>query len=158
MEQKCIYLEERNQTLTDKLIWSQRSFIEKTFMNNSRVYVRAAFEAWKGIMGVLRFEHQLEVQTKSIKQCQQVSRELGAALAREQEVTRKHFQACQQMEADMESEFAAHVQLNRDSEKQSAELSLLQRQMQLIMKSRGWQEDHAQNILESLAESKSLCR
>jgi len=158
MEQKCIYLEARNQTLTDKLIWSQRSFIEKTFMNNSRVYVRDAFEAWKGIMGVLRFEHQMEVQTKSIKQCQQVSRELGAALAREQEVTRKHFQACQQMEADMESEFAAHVQLNRDSEKQSAELSLLQRQMQLIMKSRGWQQDHAQNILESLAESKSLCR
>lgn len=157
MEQNADRLEEKNKWLTDKLIWHQRKFLERTCLGNSRAMVRYCFEGWVGELELLRYDRQLDEQTKSIKQCKEVTRELGAALVRQQEVTRKHAQAYQQVEADVETTVAANYQLMQFSQKQAAEIESLQRQMQLLMSSHNRQHMQlcAESILDSLKEVKS---
>jgi len=152
IEQRCDWLEERNKWLTDKLLRSQRSFIERTMAMSGKVLARHVLKAWREAMDLLRLEHQLEQQTASLDKCQQVAKELGAALAREQEVSRKQMDARRQIEADYEELAQAHGELKQFSAKQTGQINSLQRQVQLVMGALDRNKSDAQTLVDGVDE------
>lgn len=88
LENRCNWLEERNVWLTQRLLTALKKFIERTVMSNGKAKLQRCFESWREAMCELRLEKQLDEQTRSLDQCQNVAKELGAALTQEQ-----HFRA-----------------------------------------------------------------
>lgn len=84
IEERCRWLEERNAFLTKRLMLQQKRLIERTLMTSGRLRSQRSFEAWRDAMRELRLERQLDEQTRSLDQCQQVAKELGHALTQEQ--------------------------------------------------------------------------
>jgi len=158
MEQKCDWLEGRNKWLTDKLLRGQRKFIERIVLDNFRSSMTSAFQGWCGAMNLLRLENQLEKQTASLDKCQQVAKELGAALAREQEVNRKHQEARRNIEADFEELAAAHTQLKDVSQTQGRDLQSLQRQLQLGSSGLENAKNEAQLIVDHIDKLQTRAR
>lgn len=152
MEQNAQFLEERNRWLTDKMLMHQRQVVEKAFNMGAKTVMKNVFQGWCSILEVLKYDRQVDQQTKSIKQCQLVSRELGAALAKEQEASRKHLTACQQLEADIQEVAAANQQLVLLSQQQGAQIEMLRRQMQLIAGCEKSMKLPAESIVDQLRE------
>lgn len=152
MEQNFQYLEEKNKELTAQLMRRKADTLRRTFTTDSKNMIKKVWEAWTSIRNLCRYEQQFEEQTRSIKKIKEVSRELGTALAKEQEVAYKSQHACQQLEADIENAAAANFELQQHTENQAAEIELLERQMQLLLSTTNGNQRHVECITEDLRQ------
>jgi hypothetical protein len=150
IEQRCEFLEQRNKWLTEKLLRSQRSFIERTMMANEKGMYRTCFKMWKDCLDLMRTEHQLEQQTASLDKCQQVAKELGQALAREQEVSRKESEARRQLEIENEQLADTTERLKQFADKQELQNKLLQRQLTMAMQGLSGVKSDAQASIDTV--------
>jgi hypothetical protein len=150
IEQRCEFLEQRNKWLTEKLLRSQRSFIERTMMANEKGMYRTCFKMWKDCLDLMRTEHQLEQQTASLDKCQQVAKELGQALAREQEVCRKESEARRQLEIENEQLADTTERLKQFADKQELQNKLLQRQLTMAMQGLSGVKSDAQASIDTV--------
>eukprot|EP00927_Polykrikos_kofoidii_P071661 TRINITY_DN67914_c0_g1_i1.p1 TRINITY_DN67914_c0_g1~~TRINITY_DN67914_c0_g1_i1.p1 ORF type:complete len:253 (-),score=51.17 TRINITY_DN67914_c0_g1_i1:171-929(-) len=115
IEERCVWLEERCEQLSKKLMHSQKRYLERNLLNGDKQKRQRAFEAWRDAMRELRLERQLDEQTRSLDECQQVAKELGAALKQEQS-------ACANTEA-------MHGELERELQKALAQEQQLKNQL-----------------------------
>lgn len=149
LESKCSQLEGRNNWLTKRLLSRQRRFIEKTLLSNSKIRLRRSFEAWRESMHEMRLERHLDEQTASLDQCQQVAKELGAALAQEQEARKASEESHMSMRGDLERAMQQEKRLKHQHKEQQLQLELLERRVQeaesCLMRSRA----DAQAVIES---------
>jgi len=150
IEQRCDYLEERNRWLNEKMIRSQRAFIEKAMVSQSKNFAGIVFKGWKDSLNLLGLENQLEQQTISLDKCQQVAKELGAALAREQETSRMYADGRRQIEADFDELAQAHSRLKTTSEKQTNQINSLSKQMSLATQGLERNKANAQSTVEDV--------
>jgi len=149
LETKCNHLEQRNVWLTNRLLKSQQKFIERTLMGNSKVKMRRSFEGWREALQEIKLERQLDEQTNSLDQCQQVAKELGAALAQEQESRRVGEVTHRGMQEDLHRAVLQERKLRQQYKDQQVQLELLERRVQeaenCLMRSRS----DAQAVIES---------
>jgi hypothetical protein len=158
MEQRFDYLETRNKWLTEKLLGTQRAFIERTMVGSSKIILKQSFKAWCDVLDMLRYEKQLQVQTDDARKCQQVAKELGAALAREQEVSRNHQEMRMQIEAQFTELVEANATLKQSTDKQAAQITVLQRQISLIMGGLERNKSEAESIVDSVDDLQKKMR
>lgn len=102
MEQLVARLEERNKWLTTKLMTNRRKFIETHFMKSASGTLTRSLDAWRQIMTQLRVEGQLDKQTAALDQCQQVAKELGAALSQEQQGRKRAEDAARALRSELD--------------------------------------------------------
>lgn len=130
LETKCDMLEQRNSWLTNKLMRSQQRFVDKLLMDNSRIKVLRSFEGWRDAMHELRLERQLDEQTMDLDKCQQVVKELGAALTAEQETRKVSEAEHRSMQDDLQRAVQQEMTLKQQFKDQQQQLEILERQMQ----------------------------
>lgn len=130
MEQLVARLEERNRWLTARLFTTRRQFIEKHFMKSSTTILTRVMDAWREAMNQLRVESQLEKQTAALDQCQQVAKELGAALAQEQSARKRVEEANRTVRAELERVLAFNEGLQQQGEDANRRGKLLERQLE----------------------------
>lgn len=116
IEHRNIWLEERNQWLTARLMANRKRFIEQNWLRSQSGLLSRSLDAWREAMAQLRVEGQLEKQTAALDQCQQVARELGAALAQEQGGRKRAEDVARTLQAELERLLAFNEGLQRQSE------------------------------------------
>lgn len=116
MEQLVARLEERNKWLTTKLLMNRRRFIENMMMKGTKETVKSCLDSWRQAMNELRVESQLEKQTAALDQCQQVAKELGAALANEQIARKRAEEANRTMRIELERVISFNEGLQQQGE------------------------------------------
>lgn len=94
--------EERNARLTRRLLTRRRRFIERTLFCNTLLDLQSTLEAWRNFASQRKLERKLDEQTAGLDQCQQVVKELGTALAREQEARQSSEVAQRLVKDDLE--------------------------------------------------------
>jgi len=158
IEQRCIYLEERNRDMNDKMLRSHRMFIERAMVSTSKNFGGVVFRAWVKAMTLIGLENQLEQQTVSLDKCQKVANELGQALARQQETSRMHADGRQKIEADFDELAQAQVRLKSTSDKQTNQVNSLTRQLQLANQILDINKANARSVIEDGEEIAINCR
>lgn len=131
LEERCGWLENRNQWLTKKMILHQRSFIEKSLMGCLRMLKQRCFEVWREQMNEMRLERNLEEQTASLDQCQQVAKELGMVLAVEQEGRKNTDQAHRATQEDVRAKQESIEQLQHQFEDQRQRIQIMEQRLRL---------------------------
>jgi len=84
LEDKCQYLESRNSWLTKQLLTDHKTRIEGALLGHAQLTTQIVFHAWHERLHELSLEKQLGESTEHLDKCQQVTRDLGMALAQEQ--------------------------------------------------------------------------
>jgi len=130
LEDRCQYLESRNGWLTKQLFDSQRQFLEKSVNGIQKMKLQSTFKAWHDALHELTLEKQLEQQTNSLDKCQQVARELGVALALEQDIRRKTEMAHKNMKDDLQRALAHEDHLKRTIRENQVRLEVLEQRVQ----------------------------
>mmetsp|Transcript_34586 Transcript_34586/g.88047 ORF Transcript_34586/g.88047 Transcript_34586/m.88047 type:complete len:260 (+) Transcript_34586:111-890(+) len=130
LETKCNYLEQRNVWLTNRLLKNQQRFMEKTLGGNAKVKLRTSFAGWREALKEIRLESQLDQQTNSLDQCQQVARELGAALAGEQDSRRDGEAKHRNMKDDLQRAMLQERKLRQQYQDQQVQLDIMERRVQ----------------------------
>lgn len=150
LETQCSWLEDRNSWLTSKLLQDRRKFIDRALMSNKVVVLTEVFKSWLGMMGELRMEHQLDQQTRALDQCQQVTNELGQALAQEQELRKEAEGQGRVLREENRRLLAENQIMQQQVEEQAARIQILERQVQEAESCLGSSRSEAQSVLERL--------
>jgi len=129
LEDRCNALEARNAWLTKKLMNSQRRIMERTLSGNSTVVLRRTFKAWLEAMNELNLEAQLDAQTMSLDQCQRVAKELGQALAQEQQIRQGYEESHRGVHAELDAALAKQRKLKEVYEKQELEIKAMEKRV-----------------------------
>jgi len=130
LEDRCQYLESRNGWLTKQLLNSQRRFIQKTVMGSQRVQLQTCFQACNDALHDMTLEKQLEEQTYSLDKCQQVARDLGSALAQEQDFRKQTEMASQSVQEDLQRAIAHESNLRQSYKGNQITIELLEKRIQ----------------------------
>lgn len=129
MEERCSWLEHRNQWLTGRLLNAKRCFIGKMLTSNITEMKRRFFEHWRGAMKELSLERQLHETNKSLEDLEAIGEDLSRAFEREQR-EKVHVQAAMKK---AEEEIARIMQDNQDLREQieadAKRISLLERNL-----------------------------
>lgn len=88
LESRFRFLEGRNEWLSNKLMRMKKVWADKFLMTNSHTRISRAFACWKDTLKELRIEGALEKQTAALNHVQEVTRELGQVLSKEQSARR----------------------------------------------------------------------
>lgn len=88
LESRFRFLEGRNEWLSSKLMRMKKVWADKFLMTNAHVRISRAFACWKDALKELRIEGALEKQTAALNHVQEVTRELGQVLSKEQSARR----------------------------------------------------------------------
>jgi chromosome segregation ATPase len=129
LEAKCNFLEERNLWLTNKLLTAQRKFINRTVMSGGKAKMSACFQCWREAMHELRLEKQLDEQTRSLDQCQNVAKELGSALTHEQQLRAATEAQQRELEAELHRATQLEAQLQAQVKNGQRHIELLDRRV-----------------------------
>lgn len=149
LETKCGFLEHRNEWLTGRLLKSQQRFIERTLMGNSKVLLHRYLEAWRDVLKELLLERQLDEQTSTLDRCQHVAKELGIALAQEQDARRASEVAYRSLQDHLRQVREHERRLRQKYEDQQAELELLERRVHEAESCLARSRADAQAVIES---------
>jgi len=129
LETKCNNLESRNVWLTNRLLKSHQKFVEGTLSGNVKVRLRRSFEGWREVIRDRHLEKQLDAQTASLDQCQRVAKELGAALAQEQDARRQSQANHQAMKEDLQRILLQEQKLKKQYEDQHVQVEIMERRV-----------------------------
>lgn len=88
LESRFYFLQGRNEWMSSMLIRMKKAWAEKFLMSNAHVRISRAFSCWKDALKELRIEGALEKQTAALNHVQEVARELGQVLSKEQSARR----------------------------------------------------------------------
>eukprot|EP00928_Gymnodinium_smaydae_P007463 TRINITY_DN12682_c0_g2_i1.p1 TRINITY_DN12682_c0_g2~~TRINITY_DN12682_c0_g2_i1.p1 ORF type:complete len:337 (+),score=72.77 TRINITY_DN12682_c0_g2_i1:93-1013(+) len=129
LEDRCNWLEDRNIWLTQRLLSAQRQFINRTLAVGGKALMSKFLEAWREAMHELRLERQLDEQTRSLDQCQNVAKELGGALTQEQAQRAAIEDAHRKMEEDLKAALEQEQELKAQMKQGQRHLELLERRV-----------------------------
>lgn len=148
LETQCNWLEDRNSWLTSKLLQDRRKFIDRALMSNKLAVITEVFRAWFGIMGELRMEHQLDEQSRALHQCEQVTNELGQALAQEQDLRKEAEGQGRTLREENRRLLAENQSMRQQVEEQAARIHAIERQLQEADSCLGKSRSEALLVLE----------
>jgi len=129
LEARCNWLEERNVWLTTKLLTAQRKFINRTVMSGGKAKMAACFSCWREAMHELRLERQLDEQTRSLDQCQNVAKELGNALTQEQQLRGATEQQHRELQVELQRAAEQEALLQSQAKNGQRHIELLDRRV-----------------------------
>jgi hypothetical protein len=131
LEERCGFYETRNKQLEFRLFGIQKTIISAAFVNVAKVLKPRCFHAWNELMHEMRLERQLDAQTKSLDECQEVASHLGKVLSQEQEHHGKiHARHCD-MDEDLQRHVAATQQMEQKIQSQNLEIQRMERRLEL---------------------------
>lgn len=148
IETRVSWLDERNKWLTDKLLANRRTILEKALWANKKACVDCVFHTWKDHLAELRMENQLDEQTKSLDQCQQVARELGRALTQEQELRKAADATNRQMREDGGKLLSENQSLRQGGDVYGAKMQSLEKRLREAEASMRMAKTNAEAIVE----------
>eukprot|EP00931_Biecheleriopsis_adriatica_P092420 TRINITY_DN66228_c0_g1_i1.p1 TRINITY_DN66228_c0_g1~~TRINITY_DN66228_c0_g1_i1.p1 ORF type:complete len:329 (+),score=92.02 TRINITY_DN66228_c0_g1_i1:27-989(+) len=158
LEDRCDFLDQRNRWLTQRLMHHQRAWTERNLLGFDRWLVEESFKAWKAMNKELMLERQLEEQTSSLDACQQLARDLGSAIAREQAARAQAEGASQSLKGDIKQMQQLEADLARKQEEQRAEIERLQRHLREAETCLNGSKRDAQALLEVIVGYESRAK
>lgn len=126
LEERCNWLEGRNVWLTQRLLAAQRSCVNQTLSMGGKALAQDSFEIWREALQELRLERQLDEQTRSLDKCQNMARELGDALSKEQYMRASSEEAVLMLEEEKRRALQEEADLNHRLACQQRHLELLE--------------------------------
>jgi len=141
LEQRYEYLIDRNAVLMGKVMLMRSSMAGKSMMGNDKVRMRRSFEGWRSFVQDHRLENHLEKQTHTLDEFQQVVKELGQALAEEQEQRRTMDEVAFNTREEIRRVLANSEALQQGMDDQKRKMAMAKMNLQeaesLIRQSRG---------------------
>jgi len=148
LEQRIAWLDHRNRWLSSKMMAVQKSFITSMFNVGSKVLRQRCFKGWSEAMSELRLEHQLQEQTRSLDQIQQVAHNLGACLGEEQEQRRAVEAAHANLQEEISRIYASNDGMKRKVDGSNDRIAKLE---QILFTAESYldkKQSHAVNVVE----------
>lgn len=152
LEGKCNQLEDRNAWLSKKLLQNHQNFIERTMVGNAKNRLRRSFDSWREAMQEMVLERQLQEQTMSLDQCQQVAQELAAALAQEQQARKMCEADHMKLQDDLQRAILQEKRLKEQSKDQQFHLEILEKRVLEAESCLARSRADAQAVVESAVE------
>lgn len=151
IEQHCQWLEKRNAWLTDRLLASQKGFIERMMGNSAKAQLVRVWDGWTGLMNELRLEKQLFQLNNSLEQVQRMGKDCSAALEKEQALKDAAESALLKADEEVKRLQSENQSLRRQIEADTHRMTVLERRLSEAETSLFRSHKDAQNVIEAVS-------
>lgn len=146
LEARCEGLESRNAWLNTKVLQSKNTHIASMLNLITSTTKRSCFDAWRKVMMEDHLEFQLNQQTESLDQCQKVAKDLGTALAKEQDLRGNVEANLQSLREEIRNVTVSNENLQQHIAEQQARARHLERQLREAENHMGLAHNDAMNV------------
>jgi hypothetical protein len=147
LENRAIWLEARNQKLSESLMKMQATTVSQSMGNDKKQMRVRVFKAWVEASGEIKLERHLEEQTKALEECKRVAMDLGKALKHEQELRMVAEDAANQLKEQLGSGHASNDAVRNKIEIQLSKKALLQKRLKTVEEHVELKRGHARAVV-----------
>jgi hypothetical protein len=147
LENRSMFLAQRNERLTARLMQMQATTVSKAFNMGKAVMRQRVFKAWVEIRLEIRLERHLEEQTHALESCKQVATDLGMALKQEQDLRMNVEDAAHQLQDQVGGAQIENDKIRQRVESLVAKKAFLQKRLGTVEDHLERKHNHAQAVI-----------
>lgn len=156
IEERCHWLEGRNEWLTSKLLKSKTDFVQRALLNSSGMKLKTCFSGWQHGLNELRMDRHLEDVNSSLIKYHSIIEKFGEEIDKER--TSREEAEAKQAEAQREHDRIANenATLQRQAKADAERAAIIERRIQEAETSLSRVRSDAENVIEAAKQYEAV--